>query len=358
MKKVFINISLLLLVFYSGCSEKFDLTQFQTSKNVNVGGDTLYIQINPEWGGFNNPQDVYIGREPFIYVCDTDNDRIVMMNLNGQILGTKSIKHPVAIAQDYKLNLIVCAQFDTIAGGVNKTFSAVYKINLVDVNHKIENAAVTRLLPREVDFNYPQREYTGVTVFYNNIFYVARKGPSNGSLFDPDNSILIYYPKSFFNAGSGDSLIGRVANIDPLSSGLISANSLSSIATINKKNYDFIATLTGNNVFKTQWFHYQISAIEEKYVSQFSPRDGVDFISPNRFDQPEGCCVDENGNIFVADAVKDSIFKFNVYGDELESFGGPKVFKSPYGVAVFNKILYVADSKNNRILRFILSTNM
>ncbi|MCW9066273.1 MAG: hypothetical protein OQJ78_08235, partial [Ignavibacteriaceae bacterium] len=61
---------------------------------------------------------------------------------------------------------------------------------------------------------------------------------------------------------------------------------------------------------------------------------------------------------YIADAGKDSVFKFNSFGDELNSFGGPDLFNEPYGVAFFNKTLYVADAGNNRILRFILSTEI
>ena len=53
----------------------------------NIRGDTVYVQLNPDWEGFNRPQDVMVGREPFIYVADTDNDRIVMLNLDGQMFG-------------------------------------------------------------------------------------------------------------------------------------------------------------------------------------------------------------------------------------------------------------------------------
>ncbi len=69
------------------CAEKFDLSDLGRYRkwHVNIGGDTVYVQVKPEWGGFNKPQDVMVGREPFIYVADTENDRIVMMNLNGQI---------------------------------------------------------------------------------------------------------------------------------------------------------------------------------------------------------------------------------------------------------------------------------
>lgn len=350
---------LLLLPLLMSCADKFDINQFQSdNNNANIGGDTVYVLLSPTWVGFNKPQDIIVGREPFLYIADTDNDRIVMMNLAGQILSTRSIKKPTSIAQDYKLNLIVCAEFDTLVGSETKTFSAVYKLNLVAANHQLENAPITKLLPRTVDLNFPLRKYSGVTAFYNNTFYVARQGPSNSSIFDPDNSILIFHPKSFYGKGDGDTLVGRVANVDPVSSGLISANQISSIRSVGKKNLDFVATLTGNNSFKAQWFHYQITAIDERYVSQFSPQDGISFVIPNRFSQPEGTWVDNDGNIFIADAGKDSVYKFSVFGEELQSFGGPSIFKSPYAVAFFDRTLYVADTGNNRILRFILSTDL
>ncbi len=348
------------LIFFFGCSEKFDLNQFTLDKGKgNLSGDTVYVQLSPVWGGFNKPQDIIVGREPFIYVADTDNDRIVMMNLDGRILGTRTIKRPVAIAQDYFLNLIVCAQFDTIVSGATKTFSAVYKLDMVSANHQIETANISRLLPASSsDFGKPDREYTGVAVFYNNTFVVARRGPQNTSIFDPDNSILIFTPKKYINGGEGDSLMGRVANIDPLSSGLVSANQISSLTSFSKRNIDMLVTMIGQNSFKTQWLTYVVTPISENYESKFSPADGVSFSLPNKFSQPEGTTIDAANNIFVADAGKDSIYKFNSFGDEMESFGGPTIFNKPHAVAFFDKTLYVADTGNNRILRFILSTDL
>ncbi|HRP94062.1 MAG TPA: hypothetical protein PLH53_14310, partial [Ignavibacteriaceae bacterium] len=170
--KYFAVLSLLLII--TSCNDKFDITQFDENKNPgNIAGDTVYIKVNPDWEGFNHPEDMIIGKEPLVYVADTDNDRIVMLNLNGDVLGFKSIKHPVSIAQDYRLNLIVCAQFDTLG----QTFSAIYKIDLVASNHNIETAPIRRLLPKADDFNKPLRKYTAVCTFYDNSFYVARTGP-------------------------------------------------------------------------------------------------------------------------------------------------------------------------------------
>lgn len=354
--KLFKVLLIIIVPLLYSCAEKFNITEPKNSGgNANIGGDTVYIALSPAWEGFNRPQDIYAGREPFIYVADTDNDRIVMLNLSGTVLGTRTVKKPIAISQDFRLNLIVCASFDTLINGAAKTYSAVYKYDLVSANHNIESAPAVRLLPRTIDLNFPNRQYTGVVTFYDNSFYVARTGPSNSSIFDPDNSILIFRPVN----NNHDSLIGRVANIDPLSSGLVSANQISSLSSFGKRNIDFLATLTGNNNFKAQWYNYQISAIDEKYVSRYTPDDGVEFAKPNKFLRPEGSWVDNFGNIYIADAGKDSVYKFNQFGEELESFGGSKYnLKEPYGVTVFDRVVYVTDTGNNRIVRFILSTDV
>jgi hypothetical protein len=355
-KNLYLIVLSVIIAFLLSCTDKFDLNDIDTGDgNVNVSGDTVYVQINPEWGGFNRPQDVMVGREPFVYVADTDNDRIVMINLDGQILGTRSIKKPVALAQDYRLNLIVCAQFDTVVGGQSRTFSAVYKLDLVSVSHQIAIAPITRLLPRANDLNRPLVEYTGACVFYNNMFYIARKGPNNSSFVDPDNSLLIFVPNEI---SGNDTLLGRVPNIDPLGQGPVSAYDISSLTSFNNQSIDIIVTLTGGTSFKANWLHYEITAIDQKYVSNFSPRSGTELVIPNRFEKPEGGTRDNSGNIYIADAAKDSVYKFNSFGDELNSFGGPDVFNEPYAVAFFNKTLYVADTGNNRILRFILSTEI
>ncbi len=356
---LFLLSSILVIPLLFGCGDKFDVSQLTAnSGNANITGDTVYVPVNPAWTGFNKPRAMIIGREPFVYVADTYNDRIVMLNLNGNVLGTREIKRPVALAQDYKLNIIVCCELDTVINGQNETFGAVYKLNLVAADHQINNAPVTRLLPRAADIKYPDRRYTAVTVFFNNSFYVARTGPSNSNFVDPDNSILLFVPKKSFGGGEGDTLIGRVANIDPISSGLVSANQISSLTSFNTKNSDFIETLTGNNSLKVQWLTYVVTPVSANYVARLTPSDGGAMMRPNRFTQPEGSCIDDANYIYIADAQKDSVFKFTPLGDEQQSFGGPDVFNEPYSVAYFDKILYVVDSGNNRILRFILSTDL
>lgn len=360
MKKLIINIiaSVSLLIISYSCAEKYELPPLSSGGPPGNIGDTLYVQQFPVWEGFNKPQDILVGRETFIYVADTENDRIVMMNIAGHFLGEKSIKKPVAIAQDFRLNLIVCAEFDTLIGATPLTYSAVFKIDMVEAEHIIENAPVKRLLPRtSFDFLRPDREYTGASVFYDNSFYIARRGPSNSNRIDPDNGILIFRQKELPDGSRVDTLVGRVPLIEPEGTGLLAANQLSSLTSFPGNNLDIIVTMIGENSFRTQWWQYIRNDDFEGYQNYLEPFV-TDLMQVNKFSRPEGVTLDEATNIYVADAEKDSVFKFNPFGDEMESFGGPDVFDSPHGVSWFDKTLYVADTENDRILRFILSTEV
>lgn len=340
------------------CTDKFKAPDNTVDPDNQKISDTSYVQQFPVWTGFNKPQDIIIGKETFLYVADTENDRIVMMNVAGQILGTKSIKHPVALDQDFRLNLFVCAQFDTTINGISQTFSAVYKIDLYSAGHNLENAKVVRILPKtSFDFLRTDREYTGVSVFYDNSYFVSRRGPSNTSKIDPDNVILTFKQLKIAEGVYKDTLTGRVPLLEPLGTGLMSANKISSLTAFRGNKYDMIVTLIGDNSFRAQWLRYVSNIDYTGYENALSPFS-TQFMKVNKFSKPEDAALDNYNNIYIADAEKDSIYKFNSFGDELESFGGSKIFNSPHAVAFYDKTLYVADTENNRILRFILSTDI
>jgi len=362
MKRVLSLSVVFLLLVFAGCEEKIDLTDFEKGKGGNNNiGDTAYINISPYWTGFNAPEDIIVGHDGFIYVADTKNDRVVLLDLNGKVLGSTSIKNPIALAQDYQLNLLVCGQFDTTLSGVPTTVSAVFKLDMFASAHNIATAQIQRVLPipgSGITKQDLRITYTGVTAFYDNRYYISRSGTENTSIVSPDNSILWIGKKTLNDGSKRDTLIGRLPNIAPLGTGVISANGISSIRALNRKNIDFLLTLTGENSFKSQWFNYVITAEGESYKSRFGTEDGTAFLSPDRFIRPEGINLDNAGNIFVADAGKDTVFKFSSRGDLLQKFGGVNNLKEPYAVAFFNRIVYVADKGNNRIARYILSTDV
>lgn len=351
----FILISLFLVTaLLIGCVDKIEIP-VSSGNPGNIAGDTLYVQLNPPWDGFNNPQAIFIGNEPFVYIADTDNNRVVMLNLAGQVLGERTIKRPVAISQDYQLNLIVCAEFDT--AGV--TYGAVFKLDLFASGHDIVNAPMRRVLPRpgvSADLK-PNVRFTGAATFYDNSFYIARTGPANSSIFDPDNSILIFEKKTLPGGAKVDTLIGRLPQLAPLGTGTMTTNGVSSLTSFKRRNNDFIMTLIGNTSFKTQWLYYNFASETPGYENRLAP--GISsLMQPNKFVRPTASTLDNSGNIYIVDAAKDSVYRFNSFGDQLQAFGGPDYFNEPKGVAFFDRTLYITDSGNNRILRFILSTDI
>lgn len=347
--KLFVFI--LIIVSVLQCTDKFDpgITQGGTIGNIN---DTLYIQQNPVWSGFDKPEDMIIGKDGFLYVCDTGNDRVVMMDIAGHVLGySTNMKNPTSITQDYKKDLFVCAQFDTLINDANITYDAVYQIELVPANHIIEDANVIRLLPMtSFDFSKPDRKFTGICTFYDNSIHVGRQGIVNSGTSDPDNSIRVFRRDGFKD---GD----RLPFIEPEGTGLISANGITSLTAFNIRSYDMVVTLVSNNSFKVQWLTYIGSGINEgKYNNHLDVAS--DMMSIGKFSKPEDACIDNANNVFIVDAEKDSVYKFNSFGDERESFGGSEVFDSPHAVAHFDRTLYVLDTNNDRIVRFVLSTEI
>lgn len=81
---------------------------------------------------------------------------------------------------------------------------------------------------------------------------------------------------------------------------------------------------------------------------------------PGSFLDPEGICVDQNGNIYVADSGNHRIQVMSRSGQFLRSFGSlgtdNGTFRRPMGVTVddVRNRIYVADSRNHRVQVFDL----
>jgi hypothetical protein len=344
---------LTLFLFAAGCSEKFDLNDLGATRPSTSFGDTSYVLQQPIWTGFNEPMDVHVGYEPFIYVADAGSNRIVMLDLAGAVVGASGyIKRPVAIAQDHRLNLLVCAEFDTTINGQAATFGAIYKIDLYAARHAIAQAAIRRVY---FDPLNTHRRFTGIATLADNSYYAARTGASNASIIDPDDAVMLFTPD--------DSVTQRVywPTLPVDGSGLATLTKPTAIATFPKKTTDFLFTQQGEQaLFRAQWITQRTTGDVTQWESYFTPaRDGaVDFLRVRLFSRPEDITVDAAGNVFVIDAGLDSLFRFNNSGFITQAFGGPAAFNRPSGVASFDKTLYIADTGNNRILRYVLSTDL
>lgn len=354
-------IPVLFLPVLFGCGEeRFPLESLPTENVRTNFGDTLYVQQFPNWEGFNKPQDVAVGNEPFIYVADTENDRVVMLDIGGNVIGSsQTIKRPVALAQDKRLHLLVCAEFDTTLPGrtAPTTFGTMFRLDLTSVNHAIGN-----VVPRRVfyDPSDSSRRYTGVATMYDNKYYITRVGPKNEiQRVDRDNAVILF--------SKDDQLISPVtATFSPDGTGLLSIHALTGVTTLpGSRSVEFVFCQTGSSsLFKVQWIRLVTEGQTTNYLSKFYPSvDGdIDLLKINRFTRPEGLTLDASGNLFVADAGTDSLYRFSSRGVERFSFGGTgsgeRQFREPSGVAVFDRTVYVADKGNNRIVRFKLSTDL
>jgi len=327
--------------------EKLPLPDQPTDFGNTAVDDTTYLLIKPVWGtengyDFNQPRDVLIGRDTFIYVADTDNNRIVMLDLAGNIVGlSQTITRPVAITQDVQLNLLI----------VNNS-NKIFQIKLTPARHQIANAAIETVF-EEVD--NPDRRYTGISaqpipdptsLSILSTYFVCATGDQKS-----DNQVL-YFRNGF------DVALPDAVNLEPLGLGIQSAAIPSGITGVRDFSVDFIFCMIGQNSFKVQW----MTSGEFGFVSRLNPAENADIFQADKFFTPEDVTVDEEGAIYVVDAELDYLLKFSVGGKELQSFGGSgsgeKEFDSPQGVAIFDQTLYVADTGNNRIVRFKLSTDV
>jgi streptogramin lyase len=361
-------------IVFSCQEDKFDINSLpKATTNANIS-DTIYIKQNPDWTGFNSPQAVIVGNEGLVYVADTYNDRIVMLDIAGRLIGySQRIQRPVAIAQDKRLQLLVCAEFDTVLRGQETTFGAVYRLNLPAASYDISRATPMRVIWDTTLGNYASRRYTAIATTYYSVgsslnadaYYVGRTGQNNTATYDPDDAIVLYSKNDVFQSSVTQEFAQE-------GTGLLSMHNVTALATKpTGTSTEFVFAQIENSavtpLWKVQWIQLTVQGQTENWASKFYPStDGdIDFLRINRFVQPRGLALDQSGNLFVADAGTDSIYHFNSRGIEQYSFGGHndpygRNFNQPYGIAYYDadKTLFVADKGNNRICRFKLSIDM
>lgn len=363
-----------------------------------------FIQLAPMWMGFNHPEDVMVGYDELIYVADTYNNRVVQMDVNGTVLGSISVPHPVALAQDRKLDLLVAGRKDTVAGSSSISLACIYRINLYTANNRISNATAVPIvihpgyiLGRTLRVSDSTVYFTGIATLADNTYYITRTGPSNSDITQPggpDNNVLAF--------GSSDQLQTPLTSyLTATGTGKASANQITSITTYavppQRANVDvrrhFITTLKGENSFRVQGMRYSSGREDIAYASdpdlEFSDTtvgrrflydsDPADGIVQSIFKSPEDVTyAADRGYIFVVDSKTDSLYQFTSNGIEgilpptfsnerkniIVSFGGTgnglRQFNDPMGVAYYqpDKVVFVADAGNNRIVRFKLSTDI
>ncbi len=412
-------------------------------------GDTLFVLQSPIWEPnpgaplfdkpFSKPGDVYVGREPFIYIADTGNDRIFMLDTFGNILGIiEGIPHPVDMVQDPRLILYI----------VNET-SKIYKVDLFKINHDLANAKIDTIFGAEQKNHDCELrpsdcwEFVGISVYKNddgdNELYLASTGPRERNRMIHQLSL---------DTSRVEPYKGPLPLV-PGGLGFFGVTEPTGITDVRGRLIDFVFTQRGANTFKVQWI--TTGGETSAFGAFLDPRLGFDIFQSD-FVEPEDVAVDEFLNLYVIDAAADSMYKFSSNGALLQTLGpvndaqkeltltstllentfidsleGPPILKgsidifkssesdttlllsdngrgffegwagtgtinyetglmnitfndsmrsvtsagvkmsifystkglnNPRGISVFNKIVYIADTGNDRVLRYKLSTDI
>jgi hypothetical protein len=348
-------------------------------------------------GRLDAPQDVYVGYDQFIYIVDARGLHVI------DLAGRPASFLPIpgggtSVIQDRRLDVYVTARRDTTISG--RTWKLPVVLHFRGVSTGQPQLANVIWHPFDDDsrrFNRPdpistdeEVEFTGVAVLPDNSIYVSRRGPVNqlASVILPHNTIL-----EFNTAGvNTQALIA----LNPTQQSLRSAISPSDIITFvhppQRQSFPaekhFLvaqAPATGGLRFPVLSIRAVLTpdGIEyrpdiDKIGISGDPTRGHGFLYDEfKFERPSGLAVatDATNYIFVLDAGKDSLFVFTARGVEgvapppgssstlpvPVSFGGTGdgalQFRNPQGVAYFRRIVYVADTGNNRISRFRLNTD-
>jgi hypothetical protein len=345
-----------LLIILSGCGRKIKLP----TNLPELGGgtlDTTYVPIEPDrpWveaGGipFNHPQDVHVGFDGYIYIADTDNDRIVKLDQVGNfIYQYGGVKRPSSVSQDRLFRLLATGgNIIYKKGAQDEDFLSIY--TAPDVYDTVP-IVIIDTTDTGIVFIDTFRVDTSATI-YEGIAPNPLPFSGYAEYYACDltrseiTKFLFYEPSTFYDLGPAIPTgyeLGKTA----YPSGIFT-----------------YLTPTGFNLIFSQFLsYYSVQLLNGEDFSPVIPRtDSSNIYWQGTFGQAEDVVVDEYGNIFVVDSERNSVLKFSENGVKILSFGSQgtkgKEFQNPMGIAYSNKIVYVADTGNNRILRFMLSTDI
>lgn len=395
-----IQIFFCISIFLTQCVSKTDLSFIP--EPTNLFRPISYVPILPAaQNGFSELSDITVGFDELIYVVDKGRQEVIVFNTAMMELSRKFVQGATKVVQDRRLNLLVLGTSDTTISNISyKDLATVYRFELKNSNYGLANATLKKKVVHP--FYFPSNSVINRNVKFNdlcivgdnelgdNLYYLARTGTNNNPLNPggPDDAILLFDKNDnfqYFVQISGNEGIktdffkspkALVASIQPPQSdrmprsmGFYYAN----IAAFEPENrrrvlpIEYIPSPEGATYIQST----------NLILDDTTKADGF-LLTLNKFSSVSDLAASGDGTnlLFVADNIKDSIFVFGV-ASGLEgitppagssnrknikvSFGGTgkefTQFDNPVAITYFDRILYVADAGNNRILRFKLTSD-
>jgi len=352
-----------------------------------------YVPLQPDIKGLQYPTDVIVGWDQLIYVADAGAQRIYCYDLADDPMSSFYVPGLASVAQDRHLNLLAIGTIDTIINTKKFTLPAIYRINLDNPQgYGLQNAVIIHKTVHPFYFTSgfndldTQTRFVHIGVMGDNGYYVTRTGPSNSltQFGGPDDAVIQFSATDSFETPIYVTTpSGEYTNYFQKPSGIATYAQPPQSTSINTSgNFIFTSVKPGfplevQEINQTTNMNGVFYTLNYFPVGDTSKASGF-LYTPNKFVQPTAVTMAGDGTnyIWVVDAYKDSLYQFNGQGYEgvnppagynstkniKVSFGGQgsdlSHFDHPMGVAYYNKIVYVADAGNGRILRFELTTDI
>ncbi len=354
--------------------------------------EVAYVPVEPALNRFQSPVDIIAGYDELIYVVDDATEEIISLDESGRELGRFGLRGVKSVAQNRSLDLLAIGTTDRLVGGSVKVVTCIYKVDLhgPGASYGIQYARVVDTIAHP---QYFKSTFSGtdtavvfnkIAVLADNRFYVTRTGIDNNpqKFGGPDDAILLFDADGTYQtpvAVNTPSGFFRDYFKKPI--GISSFVQPPQISAVGPDHFVY-TSVSENTSIKVQVIDY----IESDFGASYEPRllfendktvsDG-NLGTPDKFERPVSTLVTGDGTnfIFVVDEAKDSLYQFTVTGLEgvkpppgaastkyqMASFGGRgdalTQFNKPTAVAYKNRILWVCDNGNGRVLRFKLTTD-
>lgn len=352
-----------------------------------------YVPIQPVLDQFVYPTDVLAGFDELVYVADNGREEIIGFDQSGRELYSFSVPGVTAVVQDRKLDLLAIGTKDTVINSIPYTLSCIYRIDLQAGAVYGLNGA--RIVSETVHPFYFKNSFStsdasvrfkDIAIIGDNEYYISRTGTSNNpSQFGgPDNAVILFNEADEFVTPITVTTRGGVfKDFFKTPTGMSSYAQPPQISASNSRNFVFTSLdQSADNLYKVRLMTY----LETDFGAEYNPNDIIPLDTSlaegsindaGKFIMPVDVTLtgDGTGFIFVVDSEKDSLYQFTSTGLEgikpppgsgltkyvKVSFGGEGIelmqFNQPMAVAYLNKILYVADAGNSRVLRFKLTSD-
>jgi hypothetical protein len=366
-------LAVIVLMLPNGCGDKVALPSDLPAPCYDCGSvDTAYVQVNPTWTSadglaFNKPYDVCIGYDQFVYICDTKNDRVLKFDDDGSFVESYPVVNPVAITQDRGLDLLVVAG-DFFTTSPDTIFAGTDSMRIA-LDSTIYGNAI-----------YRKRH------FGNEGFQVVWRADSPYySTYDPLYQRDIWHEAEFWGIAAStetnkeyflaDFWMGRILRFDS-SNKPVPPNLVSEGAAYGKTSYPMdvcFYTIAGQNylAFAQGYGNFGAQVVSPINGNPLFTNSEEGLPPLVRFSSrgPKQIAVDELSNFYVLLESLDPdlgkhhlLYKYDRTGQKLLEFGtegsGERQFRGPRGLAYSNGILYIADTGNNRIVRYQLATDI